>query len=120
MRKILLRLDKDIYEAVKYQAMENELPISEAIRMAVKNYMKQTAAEEGLDVTTALVRAEVREALGAVEKRLIKILAKATAAAATNMYLSVQCIAAASRRDVAETHLLAQTKAAQYLKAAEE
>jgi len=120
MKIIRIRLDANIYDAVKHQAMENEQSVSETIRIAVKNYMKQTAAEDGLDVTTALVRAEVRAALAAVENRLIKILAKATAAAATNMYLSVQCIAAASRRDVAETHLLAQTKAAQYLKAAEE
>jgi len=120
MRQIHLRLDRDIYEAVKYQAMENEQTVAETIRIAFKNYVAQMAAEEGLDVTTAVVRAEVREALVAVEKRLIKILAKATAAAATNMYLSVQCIAAASRRDVAETHLLAQTKAAQYLRVAEE
>jgi len=120
MRHIHIRLDSDIYDAVKYQAMEKEQTVSETIRVTVKNYMKQLAAEEGLEATTAVVRAEVIEALETLDNRLTKILTKAITASATNMYLSIQCIGGAYKRDAEETHVLAQAKAAQYLRAAEE
>jgi len=119
MKIIRIRLNNDVYDAVKYQAMENKQTVSETIRSAVKKYIKQLAAEEGLDVTTAVVRAEVIEALAKLDNRLTKILTKAITASATNMYLSIQCITGAHKRDAAETHLLAQTRAAQYLKLVE-
>jgi len=58
--------------------------------------------------------------LATMDKRLTKILTKATTASATNIYLSIQCIAGAYKRDAEETHVLAQAKAAQYLRAVEE
>jgi len=117
MNNIALKVDVDeeMYTAIKTAAARKGLTISEYVRRALEVGAERAAAVASREEVAVAVRAELRRALLATENRIIKILTKTTAASVTDMYLSMQCIAAANRRDAAETLALARTAAVDYL-----
>jgi len=119
MRHIHLRLDNDLYSALKEMAVHDSKTVSEVIRRIFEDAIGRMAAEAGPKAVEAIVRTEVRRAMGAAENRITKILAKASNAAFTNTYLSLQYIDGANKRDATELHRAARRKAAEYLKVKE-
>lgn len=97
-------------------AAQEEQTVSEVIRRMLEKRAEMAATKAGANTIAAAVRTEARGVGRALENRISKILAKNMSASAANMFLSVQCIAAANKRDASETHKLARTRGAEYLK----
>ncbi|MBS3949570.1 MAG: hypothetical protein KGZ53_02740 [Peptococcaceae bacterium] len=115
MNNITLRVDPEMYNAIKIAATRNGLTISEYARRALETGAERAASVAGREEAAAAVRAEMRRALLVTENRIIKILTKAIFASVTDTHLSVQCIATANRRDVTETLKSARAASVTYL-----
>jgi len=120
MMNIRLRLDRELYSAIKEKAAREKRTASETIRSILEDAAGRLAVESGMDTVAALIRTEVGRAAKATQNRIIKILVKASIATSTNIGLSLQCITAVNRRDATETHRTARRKAAEYMKVKEE
>lgn len=120
MRRVILPMGDELYAELKAVAEREGLPMAVILRRIFRAEAIRLAAEEAMDVLRSAVRAEARIAAAAMERRIMKIQAKATMAASTNAGLSIQCIAAANKRDATETQQIARAKAVEYLKVEED
>jgi len=120
MQRIFFQLDNELYSAVKEVALREEQAVSEVMRRIFEDAVVRMSAEAGMDAVAALIREEVGRAAKSAENRITKILVKASLAASTNAYLSLQCISAANKYDATEIQRTARRNAAEYLKVKEE
>ncbi|MBC7338161.1 MAG: ribbon-helix-helix protein, CopG family, partial [Clostridia bacterium] len=89
-KRVQLNVTDDLYRALKAEATREGLPIAQLIRRMLEAGLAERAAAKGQDAVTRALR----QAIKPTEDRLAALVAKATHAAATAMYLNVQAMAA--------------------------
>lgn len=120
MKSLSIRLDDDLYNSLSTIATQRKEKMAVVIRRILAQYTAEESAANGRDVICSAVRSSMREVLKPVEDRLAKLSAKATMAAATSMFLNVQCIADLGKNNAKELYNDARGKAAAYLRGKEE
>ena len=120
MKSLSIRLDDDLYNSLSTIATQRKEKMAVVIRRILAQYTAEESAANGRDVIFSAVRSSMREVLKPVEDRLAKLSAKATMAAATSMFLNVQCIADLGKNNAKELYNDARGKAAAYLRGKEE
>lgn len=120
MKIVYVYLPEDIYESLTNLAAQRKESISSVARRLLTQALAEESAANGRDVICSAVRSSMREVLKPVEDRLAKLSAKAAMAAATSMFLNVQCIADLGKNNAVEMYNNARGKAATYLRGREE
>jgi len=113
---VSVRLPKDIYDNLVSVAAQRQEPVGALARRLLTRVLAEESAASGRDVICSAVRSSMREVLKPVEERLAKLSAKATMAAATSMFLNVQCIADLGKNNAKELYNDARSKAAVYMR----
>ncbi|MDN5347399.1 MAG: hypothetical protein PWP65_963 [Clostridia bacterium] len=102
----------DLHAKLKAEATRRSLSVANLVRDLLSQALAEQAAVEGRD---ALDRA-IRRAIKPDVERLAKMLAKATVAGATAMYLNTQALADLGKHDAMELYHAARKKAVAYLR----
>ncbi|WP_213974694.1 hypothetical protein [Tepidanaerobacter acetatoxydans] len=113
---VSVRLPKDVYENLATLATQRQEPVGALARRLLTQVLAEESAANGRDVICSAVRSSMREVMGPVEDRMAKLSAKATMAAATSMFLNVQCIADLGKNNAVELYNDARSKAAVYMR----
>ena len=113
---VSVRLPKDVYENLAILATQRQEPVGALARRLLTQVLAEESAATGKDVICSAVRSSMRDVLKPVEDRMAKLSAKATMAAATSMFLNVQCIKDLGRNNAVELYNDARSKAVAYMK----
>ena len=115
-KNVILQLDIEVSTALNNIATREGQTVSGVIRRMLEKGVEMAAARAGASTIASTVRREARGVGTALENRLSKMLAKNMSASAANMFLSIQCIAAANKHDASKMYDLARSRGAEYLK----
>ena len=116
MEQIKVYLPDNTLDALRSLASQRKEPISKVARRLLVQSVAEESAANGRDVICSAVRSSMRDVLKPVEDRMAKLSAKATMAAATSMFLNVQCIKDLGKNNAVELYNDARSKAAVYMR----
>ncbi|WP_422445371.1 hypothetical protein [Thermoanaerobacterium sp. DL9XJH110] len=116
MKHFSMWLDDNLYNSLSTIAAQRKEKMAVVIRRILTQYVAEENAANGRDVICSAVRSSMRDVLKPVEDRLAKLATKATIAAATSMFLNVQCIADLGKNNAVELYNDARSKAVAYIR----
>lgn len=117
--RVHLNLDDEVYATLKHFARLKKEPVATLMRRILSQELDTKSTDEP-DRLTLAVRRAIRDTLKPVEEGLARLAVKATIAAATGMYLGVQCAGDLGAKGVVDMHKQAEIMAVEHLRQRED
>lgn len=96
MKVIKVTVDNELYKQINILAKENNEPMTELLRRAVRSYLEIDNAKNSLGLIEATVEQAVRNTMNPYEERMAKIAAKNALQAGMARFMNEEVMIAAN------------------------